>query len=449
MVKTKMERRLKVTCVDYAHDGRGVARVNNFPIFIENLLVGEEANIVITKEINGKYYLGRVEELLKVSPQRIKPLCENYKYCGGCQLQHMTYEEQLRFKHDRVYEVLKRIGGVETEVLPVIGMDNPWKYRNKVQVPFGDSHHGLIAGFYQKGTHQIIDMEKCYIEDEEADKVIVSLKKIFKKLEIEPYNHSDHSGVIRYVLVRKSNYNQDIMVVLITRTNILPKKESILKELIQRHPNLKTVIQNINPDRTNVILGEQERVLYGDGFIEDKICDLYFKISSKSFYQVNPIQTEVLYNKALEYANIQKTDIVLDAYCGVGTIGLIAAKDAKYVLGVEVVEDAIYDAEENAHRNQIKNAEFLCLDATEFMMKTNSKFDVVLVDPPRQGCSPQFCHSLLKMEPRKIVYISCEPSSLARDLVILQQKYSVKKVQPVDMFPQTYHVETVVLLSTK
>lgn len=444
-----MEKRLKVECVDYAHDGRGVARVNNYPIFIENFLIGEEANIVITKEVNKKYYLGRIEELLKVSPNRVKPICENYKHCGGCQLMHMSYEEQLSFKHNRVHEVLKRIGGVDTFVEPVIGMSDPYKYRNKVQVPFASTHQGIIAGFYRKGTHQIIDMDKCYIEDEEADKIIVTCKRIFKKLGIEPYDHSRHRGIIRYVLVRKSSATNRLMVVLITTKDFIPQKDALINELLNKHPAIQTIIQNINFERTNIILGQRERILYGDGFIEDEIEGLRFKISSKSFYQVNPLQTEVLYEKAMEYADLKPSDMVLDAYCGVGTIGLIAAKRAKYVLGVEVVEEAVRDAEENAYRNHIQNAEFLCADATTFMLKTEDTFDVVFVDPPRQGCSAPFCHALLKMQPRKIVYISCEPSSLARDLVILQEKYEVKKVQPVDMFPQTYHVETVVLLSLK
>ena len=444
-----MEKRLTVECVDYAHDGRGVARVQNYPIFIENFLVGETANIVITKEVNKKYYLGRIEELLTVSPARVKPICENYKHCGGCQLMHMNYAEQLHFKRERVQEVLKRIGGVSIHVEPVIGMEDPYKYRNKVQVPFGFSHRGLIAGFYKKGTHQIIDMERCYIEDEEADKIIVSCKKIFKQLDIQPYDHTKHRGIVRYVLVRKSNMTQQLMVVLITRTPFLPKKEAIVDELIRRHPFIATIIQNINPERTNVILGNQERILYGEGYIEDEIGGLEFKISSQSFYQVNPLQTEVLYEKALEFAQLKPTDVVLDAYCGVGTIGLLAAKQAKYVLGVEVVAAAIADAEENAKRNQIHNAEFLCEDATTFMRHTDTAFDVVFVDPPRQGCTPDFCQALLKMQPKRIVYISCEPSSLARDLVLLQEKYEVIKVQPVDMFPQTYHVESITLLSLK
>jgi 23S rRNA (uracil1939-C5)-methyltransferase len=447
-----VERKIVGRCVDYAHDGRGVVKHEGIPIFVENLLMGEEAEILITERKKG-FSLGRRLKLLTVSSERIKPTCEIYKFCGGCQLQHMTYAEQLRFKQTRVEEVLKRIAEIDVEVEPIIGMQNPWRYRHKVQVPFGTNPEGkLIAGFYQKGTHQIIDMEKSYIEDEEADRVLVTLKKLCKQLNIEPADVIQRKGVIRYVLIRKSRARQELMVVLITRTGYLPKKQLLLEALLTAHPNIRTIVLNVNSAVTNVVLGEEEHILYGPGFIEDELNGLRFRISAKSFFQVNPEQTEILYQTAMDYANLSNQIVAFDAYCGVGTIGLIAAKQAKSVIGVEVVPAAVKDARINAELNQIRNIQFFCDDAAQFMVKMASrkeKVDVVFVDPPRNGCGASLIQSLITMKPSRIVYISCEPSSLARDLKLLKEVYKVEKVQPVDMFPQTYHVESITLLSLK
>ena len=447
-----MERKIVGRCIDYAHDGRGVVKHQGIPIFVENLLIGEEAEILITEKKKG-FSLGRRLKLITVSAERVKPICELYQYCGGCQLQHMTYEEQLRFKQQRVEEVLKRMGEISVRVEPILGMANPWRYRHKVQVPFGTNPNGrLIAGFYQKGTHQIIDMEKSYIEDEEADLVLVTLKKLLVRLGIEPADVIKRRGTIRYVLIRKSRAKQEMMVVLITRTGFLPKKQQLIEALIAKHPNIRTVVQNINPEVTNVVLGEGELVLFGPGYIEDVLHGLTFRISAKSFFQVNPEQTEVLYQKAMDFANLKPHEIAFDAYCGVGTIGIIAAAKAKKVIGVEVVPAAVRDAKINADLNQIKNIQFVCEDAAKFMEKMaqqNERVDVVFIDPPRNGCGPALIHALLTLKPSRIVYISCEPSSLARDLKQLKEQYQVEVVQPVDMFPQTYHVETCTLLSLK
>ncbi|MDY4787897.1 MAG: 23S rRNA (uracil(1939)-C(5))-methyltransferase RlmD [Bacilli bacterium] len=444
-----MERKVTGKCVDYTHDGKGVVKIDRIPIFIENLIKDEEADILITKKDKG-FNLGKVEKLLSVSKNRCKPICENYKYCGGCNLQHMKYEEQLSFKRKRVEDVLKHIGGVEVSVPDVLGMEDPYKYRNKVQVPIGMSFDGrVIGGFYQKGSHQIINMEKCYIEDEEADKVLETLKKLFNKFEVEPCDIYSNTGLVRYVIIRRSYLNGDMMVVIVTRTKQFPKIKNIITELKDKHKNVKTVVQNINNRRTSKVLGDIEYVLDGPGYIEDEILGLKFKISAKSFYQVNPKQTIVLYSKAMEFANLTKKDRVLDAYCGVGTIGLIAARNAKEVVGVEIVKEAIVDAKKNAINNGINNATFYALDAADYMVDKRRKkdeFDVVFVDPPRDGCSQKFIKALLTMAPKRIVYISCDPSSLARDLKQLKHAYSLEKIQCVDMFPQTYHVETVTLL---
>ena len=447
-----MDRKQKGKCIDYAHDGRGVIKIKGIPIFVENLLVGEEADILITKREKG-YSLGRRLELLTVSSKRCKPICEKYKECGGCQLQHMTYDEQLKFKKDRVKAALKRIGKLDVDVQDVIGMKDPYKYRNKVQVPFGKDDSGnIIAGFYKKGTHNIINMDKCYIEDKDADDIVVSLKHIFTKYSIEPYNVEEDKGIVRAVLVRKSITNKELMVVIITRSMSLLKSKEIVRDLLQAHKNIKTIVHNINNKRTTVMLGSKEEILYGEGYIEDYILGVKFKISSKSFYQINPIQTEVLYKKAIELANLKKDDVVLDAYCGVGTIGLIVSSKVKSVVGVEISNSAIEDAKYNASINKIKNAEFVVGDAKEFIkkeVKNNKKYDVVFVDPPRDGCDKEFIGSLVKMLPPRIIYISCDPSSLSRDLLELSKYYDVSYCQPVDMFPQTYHVESVVALVRK
>jgi len=445
--------KLVVECIDYAHDGRGVAKVKGIPIFIENLLIGEKAEIEVYKK-DKSFYLGRVIKRLNDSKQRVKPICPNYEACGGCHLQHMTYLEQLKFKRERVYQVLKRIGGLDLEVNKVLGMKEPYKYRNKVQVPFSMDYKGrVIGGFFQKGTHQIIDMNKCDIENEEADGIVVTFKKLLEKYNIEPYLMQGDKGSIRYLLVRKGYISKEVMVVIVSRSFTIPKIRTLVEELIRIHPSITTIVQNINPNpKTSVILGDKEKVLYGKGTINDTLCGLEFTISSKSFYQVNPSQTEVLYNTAIEFANLSKDDVILDAYCGIGTIGLIASKYVKKVVGVETVAPAIENAKSNAKRNNINNAEFYCADAGKYMVESAKRkqyFDVAFVDPPRNGCDQKFINALMQTSPKKIVYISCEPSSLARDLKILSQKYDVIKVQPVDMFPQTYHVETILFLKLK
>ena len=447
-----MQREIVGKCIDYTHDGKGVIKIDKMPVFVDNLLLGEEAKVLITKKEKG-YYLGRRLELLSVSSHRVKPICENYRECGGCNIQHMDYEEQLEFKRRRVKDVLKRIGGIEFDVPAVLGMSYPYKYRNKVQVPVGCSYNNqVIAGFYKKGTHTIIDMDKCYIEDPEADKILVTIKKLLTKFEIEPADIMKDTGIVRYILIRRSKKNGNIMVVFITKNDFFPKKERIVRELVEKHKDITTIVQNINNKRTSMALGKKDKVLYGPGYIEDEIDGLKFKISAQSFYQVNPTQTEVLYSKAIEFAELSGNEIVFDAYCGVGTIGLCASRKAKKVIGVEVVKEAVINAKENAKINNIKNAEFYHDDATSFIHYLNNKkqkLDVIFMDPPRDGSTQSFIQAVFAIKPKKVVYVSCEPSSLARDLKILKEQYDVVKIQPVDMFPHTHHVETIVLLCLK
>ncbi len=387
------------------------------------------------------------------SKQNIKNgSCPVYKKCGGCQLQNLSYEEQLRFKQNKVVKLLKSFGRVE----PIIGMDNPYHYRNKVQAAFFTDRNGKIkSGVYQSGTHRIVSVDDCQIEDKLADEIIVAIRKMLPSFRLTTYNEDTRKGFLRHVLVKRGFSTAQVMVVLVTGTPIFPSKNNFVKALREKFPQITTVVQNINPFKTNLVLGERQNILYGNGYIEDELCGCRFRISTKSFYQINPIQTEVLYGKAIEFAGLKGDETILDTYCGVGTIGIIAAKHgAGQVIGVELNGDAVRDAIQNAKANQLNNIRFFKGDAGEFMesvAEENTKPDIVMMDPPRAGSSEQFLSSLIKMAPKTVVYVSCNPETLARDLGYLRNNssYRVKRIQPVDMFPHTQHVETVVLITKK
>ena len=372
--------------------------------------------------------------------------CPVYKKCGGCQLQNLNYKEQLRFKQNKVVKLLKSFGRVE----PIIGMDNPYHYRNKVQAAFFTDRNGKIkSGVYQSGTHRIVSVDDCQIEDMLADEIIVAIRKMLPSFRLTTYNEDTRKGFLRHVLVKRGFSTNQVMVVLVTGTPIFPSKNNFVKALREKFPQITTVVQNINPFKTNLVLGERQTVLYGKGYIEDELCTCRFRISPKSFYQINPIQTEVLYGKAIEFAGLKGDETVLDTYCGVGTIGIIAAKHgAGKVIGVELNGDAVKDAVQNAKANRLNNIRFFKGDAGEFMesvAEENTKPDIVMMDPPRAGSSEQFLSSLIKMSPKTVVYVSCNPETLARDLEHLRKNsdYETKRIQPVDMFPHTQHVEVV------
>ena len=398
-----------------------------------------------------KGYLSR-GKIIKSSPKRVKPFCKSAKECGGCALQHLNYEAQLDFKTNHVQDCINKFSKIDITVRHCIGMDNPFNYRNKSQVPFCMKGKEVKYGFYKENTHSVIQIDSCQIQTIDADDILATIKNLLQKYKLRAYDEDKRTGIVRHVLIKKGFATNQIMVVFITNVNSFPNRKELVKELVLKHPNIKTVIQNINTRDTNVILGEKENILYGNGYIEDILLGIKFKISSKSFYQVNPIQTAVLYSKAIEMANITKEDRILDAYCGIGTIGLIASKKAKEVIGVEIVKEAIQDAKTNARINNISNANFVWADASPFMVdlaKTSEKIDVVFADPPRKGCDEKFLNSLLKLSPDRIIYISCNPSTLARDLAYLKEKYEIREIQPVDMFPHTYHVETIAFLKKK
>ena len=441
---------IEVIFEDLTHDGAGVAKVEGYPLFVPNGLPGEKAKIKVIK-VNKGYGFGRLMEITEASPYRVEPECPIYKECGGCQLQHMSYEGQLRAKEKQVSDVLQRIGKLENvKVHPVIGMENPWRYRNKAQVPIGENEGGLIGGFYQQRSHQIIDMKACIIQQERNDEVVKKVKEICNINGVRAYNEQKHKGELRHIMARYGLKSGEVMVVLVTRTNELTGKKKIIEEIAKRIPGVKSIVQNINSKRTNVIFGDETKVLWGEEVIYDSIGDIKFAISARSFYQVNPEQTKVLYDKALEYADLTGEENVIDAYCGIGTISLFLAQKARKVYGVEIVPEAIEDAKKNAELNGISNVEFAVGEAETVIpewYENGVVADVLVVDPPRKGCDDKLLQTIINMKPKKVVYVSCNPATLARDLRVLEDGgYQTVEVQPVDMFPQTMHVECVAQL---
>lgn len=374
-------------------------------------------------------------------------VCPVAKKCGGCTWINKGYEEQLKEKEKWLAGLLKPFCKPE----PIIGMENPQHYRNKVHAAFGeDRKHNAISGIYEAGSHRIVPVDSCLIEDEKADEIIVSIRGLLKSFKIRPYNEDTGYGLLRHVLIRIGHVTGQIMVVLVLSSPVMPSKNNFVKALRKLHPEITTIVVNVNNRKTSMVLGDKEQVIYGKGYIEDVLCGKTFRISPKSFYQVNPVQTEKLYNKALEYADLKGTEVVVDAYCGTGTIGMIASDKAKQVIGVELNADAVKDARINAKNNGIKNIQFYQNDAGKFlveMAEQNAKVDVVLMDPPRAGSDEAFLSSVVKMAPEKVVYISCNPETLVRDLKYLTKRgYKVVKGVGCDMFPFTEHCETIVLL---
>lgn len=442
---------IEVEFQDITHDGSGVAKVNGYTLFIPSGLPGEKAKVKVLKT-KKNYGFGKVIERLSDSEFRTTPQCPIYGQCGGCQLQHVSYEGQLSFKQKQVEDVLARIGHLEhVPVHPIIGMEDPWNYRNKAQVPVGEDEAGLIAGFYQRGSHRIIDMEACHIQEDANDTVVRVVKEVATDLGIHAYDEKKHRGVLRHIIAKYGRQTEEVMVVLITNTKDLPHKKQLIEKIVERIPNVKSIVHNVNSHRTNVIFGKETNVIWGEPYIYDYIGDVKFAISAQSFYQVNPVQTKVLYDKALEYAQLTGEETVIDAYCGIGTISLFLAKKTKKVYGVEIVGQAITDAKRNARLNGIENADFFVGEAEKVIpwwYKQGIQADVIVVDPPRKGCDEALLNTIIEMKPKRIVYVSCNPATLARDLRILEDGgFETKEVQPVDMFPMTSHVELVALMS--
>ncbi len=432
--------------------GEGVGRQDGFTVFVPGALPGERVRIKID-EIKKSYATGKLLEVLRTSKDREKPLCPIYEQCGGCQLQHLSYEGQLKIKRQQVIDAVTRIGKQQDLfVEPTIGAASPWNYRNKMQFPIGRNKGAIIIGCFATGSHEIIDTENCHIQKEGNNEIINAVREIISKLHIPVYDEDSHRGVLRHVVGRVGK-DGSLMVAIVTATQKMPHEKEFVKLLRAKLPKVVSIHQNIQTYHNNVIMGKDTNLLWGRPTIQDSIGRLSFHISPRSFFQVNTSQAEVLYSKALEYANLTGNEIVIDAYCGTGTITLFLAQKALKVYGIEIVKPAILDARKNARDNNVRNAEFIIGDATKVMPRLYQQGvqpDVVVVDPPRAGCTPVVLKTFADMKPQKIVYVSCNPASLARDIAILDDLgYKALKVQPVDMFPNTSHVETITLMSRK
>ena len=444
-----MQRIIKGTAIDLSSEGKGVVKYRNDIIFVDGLFPDEEADIEILYQRAGVYF-GKVKHLYRISKERIQPKCKICTSCGGCQYQQLDYKAQLKYKTKRVKEALSRIAHVKQDVLPCIGADNPYNYRNKIQVPFVKDKNGVVKfGFYKENTHIIMPIKECAIENKKAAPILWDIKLLLEEMNIPTYNEDNGQGILRYVLIRTSYHYDELMVVLVTTQMNFPGQRNFINELVSKHPEITTIVENVNSRRTNVILGDKEKVLYGPGHIKDDILGLTFEISASSFFQINPEQVEKLYATALNLVTPNKEEVVLDAYSGVGAIGLIAARNAKRVISVEINKFAHKNAIENAKRNNVNNIEFACDDAGKFISKYIGDIDVLIMDPPRSGSDETFLSVVKNKKIKKIIYVSCNPETLARDIAYLSDLYEVKYVQPVDMFPMTAHVETVACLRLK
>lgn len=443
--------------ISQGYEGEGIAKIDNkYPIFIEGALKGEKVKVRIVK-VNKNFAYGKLMEVLEASEERVNPPCAIYKRCGGCKLQHASYKAQLDFKWDRVKDCVSKIGKLDPSIVKYpLGMEEPWRYRNKVQLPIGLINGEVKIGFFAPRSHDIIDMESCLIQDEIGDKVVKLTREWIEKFNIRPYNvdgEYDEKGIVRHIMIRRGFTTNEVMVVLVTNGEKLPHKEEFVYLMVKNIPGIKSVIQNINSKKTNVILGLESKTLWGEDTISDYIGDFRFNISPLSFFQVNPTQTEVLYGKALEYANLTGNEEVFDAYCGTGTITLFLSQKAKKVYGVEIIPQAIDNAWINAKENKVDNVEFFVGESEVVipdLINKGVKADVVVVDPPRKGCDKKLLDAITNIDAKKIVYVSCDPSTLGRDLAILEENgYKTLEVQPVDMFPNTSHVENVAKLIKK
>lgn len=444
---------IKTVKVDkYNKDLRGCVSINHNSYPVKGTILDE---LVEVEVINGKNKTANLRKVVKTSKYRVKPLCPIYQKCGGCSLLHIDYNEQLRIKQEHVQNLFKEKLGMSKGVLLTVGMENPCHYRNKNQIVFKNTNtkERIISGFYQEGTHNVINFDTCYIQDEVSDKIVKTIKKLMVEMKINAFDEDRKTGLIRHILVKRSDQTKEVMVVFVIANTVFPGRTNFIKKLVSIHPEITTIIQNINNRSTSAVLGENETVLYGKGYIYDILLNKKFKISSKSFYQINSVQTAKLYKLAIEAAKLSKEDVILDTYCGVGTIGIIASDYVKQVLSVEIVKDAVNDAIDNAKTNNVKNIKFFCDDASNFMVnlaKARENVDVVIMDPPRKGSDERFINSLLSLSPKKIIYISCNPDTLTDDLkLILKGKYNITYIQPVDMFPHTSHVECIVCLTRK
>lgn len=444
--------RLDVTIADLTYQGMGVAKVDDFPLFIENALPGEKLTIQVTK-VQSHYGFARALAWQTESPDRVKDVDKTYRQTGIAPLQHLAYPAQLKFKQHQIAELFNK-AHQDVEVAPTLGMANPTQYRNKAQVPVRMIKGKLETGFYRQHSHELIPLTDFYIQDPAIDDAIVKVRDLLRQFEIPAYNEISDKGVIRNIMVRRGYYSHEMMIVLISRQQKLPSQDQLVDQIHKSLPEVTSIVLNVNAKKTNVIMGNVTRTLYGKPTIEDTLMGLTFAISARSFYQVNPQQTEKLYQMAIDKAGLTGKETVIDAYCGIGTISLALAKHAKQVYGVDIVPEAIEDAKVNAQKNHLGNVDFIVDKAEDQMAKWQEagvKPDVVVVDPPRKGLAESLIDAAAKMGPKKVVYVSCNPATLVRDVARFQELgYEIDgPIQPVDQFPQTPHVESVTVLVKK
>lgn len=453
MIPVEKNKEYIVEIIDNGYEGEGVAKINDFTIFIQGAIKGEKCKILIIK-VNKNFAYGKIIEILEKSQKRVKEDCTTYKRCGGCDLRHIDYQYTLQIKQDKVQNLVSKNLSSRIQVLPTIGMEEPYHYRNKLQYPIGlGKDKEPIMGVFAKRTHEIIEIDTCFIQNKEAEKVAKCIYNFIKENHISVYNEKTRQGQIRHIVIKIGIRTNEIMCIIVTNEEELKYEKKLVEQITKEFSSVKTVIKNINHENTNVILGQKNVVLYGNGYITDKLGEYIFQISPMSFYQTNPIQTEVLYNKAIEFANLEKDDILCDLYCGIGTIGIFASKYVKKVYGIEIVEEAIEMAKKNASINQVENIEFMAGDVEKVFQNMIKEKNVIptaiIVDPPRKGLDTTTIETLLNLQASRIVYVSCNPATMVRDLKMLEEKYEIAQIQPVDMFPFTSHVECCSVLYLK
>lgn len=436
------------TVCDYTAEGQGIAKIDGCVVFIPNAIAGETYHVRIEKA-QKTWAAGKIVEILEKSPHRVNRECPVAKLCGGCDFWHMDYEEETRLKAERVRQALERIGGEALDSIPILSAPDCYGYRNKAQYPVASQKSRVYAGFFKAGTHQVVENNRCLILPEETDLVKKLVIDYVNHYRITAYDETTEKGLLRHIYVRRGAVSNQVLVCLVVNGRKLPHPQTLIEKL-KTVPGFTTLVLSVNTKKGNTVLGDEFITLYGPGYIEDTLCGLTFRLSPRSFYQVNHHQAQRLYEAAIAQAQITKDDLVLDLYCGVGTITLAMAKAAGKVIGVEVVEQAVVDARENAKRNGIENAEFFCGDAGKAALELEARGvhpDVVVVDPPRKGLSADTIEALAKMQPRRIVYVSCDPATMARDVALLRARgYSLQSAQAADLFPRCAHVESIVCL---
>lgn len=442
-----------VDIIDNGFEGEGIAKINNFTVFVKGGIKGEKVKILILK-VNSSYAFAKILEIITKSEYRCEEDCKSYKRCGGCDLRHIKYEKTLEIKRNIVQSLVNKTLKNQIKVNDTIGMENPFNYRNKAQYPVGiDKEGNSTFGVFANRTHEIIPIKDCKIQTKISEEIAKYILKFIQENNIKVYDEKSNKGTFRHIIVKVGMKTNEVMCVLVTNEEKIKNEKQLVSELKEKFPEIKTIVKNINDKNTNVILGNRNIILYGDGYIKDKLGEFTFKISPMSFYQINPIQTEKLYNLAIKKAELTGNETIFDLYCGIGTIGIFASKHVRQVYGIEIIPQAIEDAKENAKINDIKNTEFMVGDVefalSELIEKRKIMPEVVFVDPPRKGLDNTTIQNLLKVEPRKIIYISCNPATLMRDLKAFEGKYEIKDITPVDMFPWTKHVECVSVLKTK